>query len=115
MESHSLPILKKYAPSISDSVDLSPNFIITLIDLRAKIASTTYWHEQSALQSVAVRRLTGNNVCGPLLARAVVRSSQSPLPGQLATIIVDRFFHCYWHERSALQSVAVQAVDWQRR
>ena len=21
----------------------------------------------------------------------------------------------YWHERSALQSVAVQAVDWQRR
>ena len=43
------------------------------------------------------------------------RCSRSPSGGQLATTLVDRYFHHYWHERSALQSVAVQAVDWQRR
>ena len=41
----------------------------------------------AALQLVAVRRSTGNDVNGPL----------------------------FRHERPALQSVAVQAVDWQRR
>ena len=59
-----------------------------------------------------------------ILARAVGvavgHRSGARLATLLATIFIiiffpPPFFLFFWHERSALQSVAVQAVDWQRR
>ena len=53
------------------------------------ISGVQNWHEQSALQSVTIRRSTGNDNSGPLFLHFL-------------------FFLQFWHERSALQSVAVR-------
>ena len=57
---------------------------------------TGYWHERSALQSLAVRRLSGNDDCGPLFWHERRRCSRRILGDPLATTLVDPYFHLYF-------------------
>ena len=45
----------------------------------------------------------------------ILPSSGNQLRSAVRPHITKSYFETYWHERSASQSVAVQAVDWQRR
>ena len=57
---------------------------------------TGYWHERSALQSLAVRRLSGNDDNGPLFWHERRRCSRRSLGDPLATMLVDPYFHLYF-------------------
>ena len=72
--------------------------IIRVNKLSSRLDSITvtlfifYWHERSALQSVAVRRSTGNDVSGPLFARAGGVPVSRRSGGRLATTSVATIF-----------------------
>ena len=69
----------------------------------SQVRNHSYWHERSALQLVTVRRLTGNDVSGPLFSPLPFFSSPFSIPfSSVAT-----FFHrrSAWIKKLILQKM----------